>query len=984
MSRRTRTWILVLLLLGLVGGAGVAAVYVLRRGLQKEGLYEKGLRAAREGRPEEAATLLRTVIAADPKNEAARGQLGRLLLEGRRFAELEALAQEWIDTGASPVLGWKLQVESAWNQLRFDEAERRARERADLDPAFAKLVLIHVRDAMGSLWDRLEACKTALSLAASSDSDPVKGEMYRFAGETLLDLAPLFPAERAADAEKEARRHLDQAEKAIKRARTVREGAHEIALARVQILSDIERVAHEGGETLKRALDSQPGNHEVRAALAHYHILRENWEEAVRLVGELKAGPYLEWMRAVRRLGVRGRREEVLRLLADAPFPDHPSIVLLKAQMLLLGGDPEKGEATRMLEALVARAGIDRGIAVAAYRLLAGQGRGEEALQFLEAQPGGESDVQLDALRALVVGASEQGRDEALAIVDEVARKVQSIPESIQVLAVLRQGGREAVGRYLDAKVAAGGELEDEHRLVRAMAHALLVIRGADAEGAEEAKASAVADLRALEGLAPSKPDLAAAANVALALGEHELFGRLTAKATGLEGPPQNLPLACLARAAGTKEEPVRAAVAKGLREGCPKDGPSEFLGFLADAVERQTPQGEVLAGTDAVAKGASRLPALYLALQMAYLAGKSESAEAAARAILEAQPAAADARAALADLLLRRKAYAEVLDLLADLEGAPVLAYAQRADALWALERKDEALEVARACLKARTLDAEAYLLLARLHLRQDRKDLALGVVDMAPPTPEVNLLHAGLLHDRGEKGFAELLYQGVLQRRPAQLEAWWGLHRILMEDGRHEQHIQQITQALAAFGEREPRLRAELHTMRGMALQEASRPDEALADYEKTLELAGDAAGAIPLNNAAWLILDRHPERLEDARKYAERALELAPESANIVHTAAMIYRQSKLYDRALESVERAISLKKEGVEDYLFDKACILLELQREAEAKDLFERIRDKFAGTPAARKSMEKLRALRPPSPTPPPTPPGEPPKAEGK
>ena len=85
---------------------------------------------------------------------------------------------------------------------------------------------------------------------------------------------------------------------------------------------------------------------------------------------------------------------------------------------------------------------------------------------------------------------------------------------------------------------------------------------------------------------------------------------------------------------------------------------------------------------------------------------------------------------------------------------------------------------------------------------------------------------------------------------------------------------------------------------------LQLAKRLDEAGLQYVEVIKAAPD--NAIALNNQAWIIRNDNPAQ---ALEYARRAAELAPDSADVLDTLAVVEYINKDYPRAQRSIERAL---------------------------------------------------------------------------
>jgi tetratricopeptide (TPR) repeat protein len=100
----------------------------------------------------------------------------------------------------------------------------------------------------------------------------------------------------------------------------------------------------------------------------------------------------------------------------------------------------------------------------------------------------------------------------------------------------------------------------------------------------------------------------------------------------------------------------------------------------------------------------------------------------------------------------------------------------------------------------------------------------------------------------------------------------------------------------------------RAELLSQRGQFLQQAGKPEEAVAVYEEALKY--NPNDVVTLNNLAYLLSDdlkQHPTALP----YARKAVALKPDVANVVDTLGWIYVQIGNYDQGIAVLTTAVGL-------------------------------------------------------------------------
>lgn len=110
----------------------------------------------------------------------------------------------------------------------------------------------------------------------------------------------------------------------------------------------------------------------------------------------------------------------------------------------------------------------------------------------------------------------------------------------------------------------------------------------------------------------------------------------------------------------------------------------------------------------------------------------------------------------------------------------------------------------------------------------------------------------------------------------------------------------------------------------------------DEARKHYLRLLEIAPDDPGT--LNNVAWLHRDIAPEK---ALEYVVRAHELLPDNGKILGTYAMVQRSLGNSQEALDLSKRALAAAGQVDPWVKFNRALILADAGRSAEAIELLE-------------------------------------------
>ncbi|HVX67704.1 MAG TPA: tetratricopeptide repeat protein [Bryobacteraceae bacterium] len=127
-----------------------------------------------------------------------------------------------------------------------------------------------------------------------------------------------------------------------------------------------------------------------------------------------------------------------------------------------------------------------------------------------------------------------------------------------------------------------------------------------------------------------------------------------------------------------------------------------------------------------------------------------------------------------------------------------------------------------------------------------------------------------------------------------------------------------------------------AAARRMLAMVEQSAGNSSQALAQYQRLVEM--DDHDPVVLNNFAWL-LSEHARQLDLALKYAQRARELASESAPAIDdTLGRIYYQKGLYRTAIEHFENG--LKKERTAQRTYHLAQAYLKSGQEGRAQRIY--------------------------------------------
>ena len=227
--------------------------------------------------------------------------------------------------------------------------------------------------------------------------------------------------------------------------------------------------------------------------------------------------------------------------------------------------------------------------------------------------------------------------------------------------------------------------------------------------------------------------------------------------------------------------------------------------------------------------------------------------------------------------LRVRAKGFAErTLPLLPAQRGALTVALTKTADEAELLFQQAEearekgkhadAVELYRQALARRQRFAAARLGLARSLEAQDEYDEALGELRAARRDravyPEAWAVEGRILRSLADYDGALAAYGRALREaRGFQPEAHTGVGLVHEEAGRHEEAVESFRKAVAQLSDTEP----VLYELLARNLEKLERWKEAVAAYEKYLELAPEGAHASAINS----IIDQLRRQAEEAEQ-------------------------------------------------------------------------------------------------------------------
>lgn len=968
LSFLTRSILLTLVVVVLLGAMGVGFYWVYQRGLTREGLFERAERAYKEMRFEDAIRLANETLESEPRHEHARRLLAEALLGAQRWDEARrqlTLLREDGKHGSFAVIRF---CQLALREGNLEEAESLARTIADSNPEFAYRVLALIQDHRGLATDswrqRLAASATMRGLASLVESDAAKADAYLFAADVSLEVAPLLRQPKGLL--RQARKDLDLAAvHAGAAGQADRAYEYEYTMGRIRILSENEQEAELGAKGLRKYTTGVRRRETAIRALAKYHLARDEWSEALDLVRELN--DTYAWHRILWTVSNTPHDDIALRIFDAGPLDEGPERALMRADLLLRRRDPAlRAEGRKALEAIARDAGSDTGLVLRALLTLAIRTDVKTARAAAEAADvQARDDYRITAFLATLLSIDEQDQDRGLDLARQLAQATDTTTRSREVIQMLGRGSAGALERYLEAQVAKGGQTGLQHRLQRALTTMVRARRGgSDDEESRKLRARVLADVQALEqDELAGKATLVASFNLAASLGEAELAGRLLGRAIAMDGGPDALDARVLRLAVVLEDDDVLRRLVAGVRQSAEDSPARAFVSAYADAMESRAQNRPALIAAleTAAAEKSSRERALELASRVALGENDLATAERLARAAREARPDSDAALEILGGVLLRRGAFAQVLSLYDGLERVPARGKFQRVEALMALKRADKALTVAREIVAETPRSVEAHVLLARVYLDRKEQRKALSVLNMAPTSPLVAHMRASLLIQLEDYGMAERLYQVLLiSSRFKDVQAWQGLKLAMAHQKRTGEFVAIARRILASdYLDDDKPVRALVHYLRGVALEGDGKARAALTDYEAALR--DDDRMWYAFNNAAWHIARLDRTRIETARIYIERALELNADEPSVHDTAAEVYATLKDLDGALRHVDRALALASgERAASFMVHKARILVLFNHDESARTLLERVRAEYADSPAAKSARGLL------------------------
>jgi tetratricopeptide (TPR) repeat protein len=330
-------------------------------------------------------------------------------------------------------------------------------------------------------------------------------------------------------------------------------------------------------------------------------------------------------------------------------------------------------------------------------------------------------------------------------------------------------------------------------------------------------------------------------------------------------------------------------------------------------------------------------LPLLLLQASSAKQAGNTELYKTALQRAISSHPGAPGPRALMARQVLERNDPEKALAILAELpetEHSGVLA--SRAEAYFRLNRLSESRRDLEALARLFPNSIDIQVQLARIYdATGDKTSLNASlnrIRELAPNDKRAVLAKAQLDIASGRPEDARsLLESNGLQPAddPLVLEVWMGLARSEKDRAgeiayaRRLAELQPTSRRVLLLNRAQQRAGAQDEAKRVLLEWLDRHPDDVsilaelanlyigTGEIDKSIEQLRrinslDANNAYALNNLAWYLRKTSPT---EAKEFAERAIETAPDESIVVDTYAVVLSEQRNYDQALRVLQSAI---------------------------------------------------------------------------
>jgi tetratricopeptide (TPR) repeat protein len=207
---------------------------------------------------------------------------------------------------------------------------------------------------------------------------------------------------------------------------------------------------------------------------------------------------------------------------------------------------------------------------------------------------------------------------------------------------------------------------------------------------------------------------------------------------------------------------------------------------------------------------------------------------------------------------------------------------------------------------------------------------DFLKRALERLPDEPNLLLELANIYQDNDEPAKAIELYNRLLDIDPYQTAVWYELGRSYSALRRFDKAIEACDFALAIDHDYLDAL-----SLKGFALYDADRVDEALAVFLEFADKTDDPGRAIEYISDCYIKLERIPEAIEEL----EKGLKLNPESQYVLYQLAYCNQDMGNTPKAKEYLHRTLLLNKNQLDCWLL-LGEILMQEENYEEAFDAY--------------------------------------------
>jgi tetratricopeptide (TPR) repeat protein len=220
-------------------------------------------------------------------------------------------------------------------------------------------------------------------------------------------------------------------------------------------------------------------------------------------------------------------------------------------------------------------------------------------------------------------------------------------------------------------------------------------------------------------------------------------------------------------------------------------------------------------------------------------------------------------------------------------------------------------------------------------------------------PKSPEVQAMLGNWLLMAGNTKAARAAYAAAKAANPNYAPADLAMAQVDIETGRYDS-ARQILSALLSRDSKNVEAMLNL----GTAQQLAGDRGAAVENYRKVL--LAEPGNVAALNNLAFLMTGT-TDQMDEGLKYAQQALQLAPESASVLDTTGWAYCQKGIYRTGIKYLETAVSKDGTALRRYHLAMAYIKAgEPVRGREALQIALKMNPNLPEAKAAQDMLQKI------------------------